>query len=147
MIREMLVNEAVKRMRILGFSEESITEFVKYGRRQISRPSVGNPGATFYLTPQEQELVDGYEEHCDVLIYHVLEHFIGDYRVYSFFFVDYKNIDKWNEERDELMKCRTGFSCFAKAYVDIPKMPEYKDYQVWDIEVRPVDGGLMRMDV
>lgn len=147
MIREVLVNEAVKRMRILGLSEQSITEFVKYGRKRLSRPFGGTPGAPFYLIPREQEIVSDYEKHCDVLIYHVLEHYIGDYRVYSFLFVDYKNVDKWKEEREELMKCRTKLSCNAKAYVDIPMMPEYKDYKVWDIEVRPVDGGLMRMGV
>lgn len=147
MIREMLVNEAVKRMRILGLPEAIVNDFVNYGKKRLSRPFAGNPGASFYLTNAEQQIVWEYEKHCDVLIYHVLEHYIGEYRVYSFLFVDYKNVDKWNEERDELMKCRTELSCYAKAYVDIPKMSEYKDYHVWDIEIRPVDGGLMRMGV
>lgn len=134
-------------MRILNLSEGAIGDFENNGKRRLSRPSGGNPAVLFCLTPEEQQLVDEYEEKCGVLIYHVLEHYIGEYRVYSFLFVDFKEQEKWKEEREELMKSRTELSCYARAYVEIPGMPEYKDFQAWDIEIRPLDGALMRMGV
>ena len=94
------------------------------------------------LTPEEKQMVEVRGNAKKVLIYHMTKHEIGDFDVYSMYYVG-PDADEWAEEREELMKVRMGSNtCQAKALVEIP---QFNVVTAYSTEVWPVNGGLMRM--
>lgn len=141
-MRDDMKFEAGKRMRILNISEKTISDFEKHGIVRKSIAADGMPGKQAELTPEEKQMVEVRGNAKKVLIYHMTKHEIGDFDVYSMYYVG-PDADEWAEEREELMKVRMGSNtCQAKALVEIP---QFNVVTAYSTEVWPVNGGLMRM--
>lgn len=68
-IKERMKEEALKRMKLLGMHKNAISEFEKENRLNKSVMY----GMLFWLTEEEKQLVNQWQEETGNLVYHVIE--------------------------------------------------------------------------
>ena len=64
--REMMVDEAVRRMKMLDIMKQPIKEFKEEGKINLSE----NGGFLYWINEEQQKYVDEFEKKYDCLVYH-----------------------------------------------------------------------------
>ena len=157
-MRNKMVNEAVKRMSILGLFDpkragrESIIQmFKEEGKVFASKPGMGNRvGVLHPLNAAEQKLVDEFETQCGALVYHVIRNNYDFGVCYSFLYVS-KDEEDWNRHRNDIEDMKYGFGAGEPmAYViSVGYVPESADELSGDGEFKRIlvlngSGGIIR---
>lgn len=129
------VNEAVARMRKLGYFGPSVDEFRKWGKVMINEPPIG----AHYYTDDDVQLqmeIENFEKRNNALVYAVIRSFtsIGD--MDSLLFVsDYP--EEWDYDRQDLDLQ------MAMAYVINWTMPDCSELGTIAFK-KTIAGGLLR---
>lgn len=124
--------EAIKRMKELHIMQQPIKEFQKEGKVNLSE----NIGILYYLSDEEQKMVDEFEQKHDALVYHVIKTNTNIGRMYSLLFVS-KYTEEWEMDNMDL---KNGV---AFVYVFNQDMPDCSEFGC--ISIKPSFGGLMRV--
>ena len=96
--REKVKNECVKRMKMLKLHPNVINEFIN--ENKLNR-SDGPLGALYWLTEEEQEIVNKIEENNDMLVYHVIHTFSNLGETYELLYVENEE-ECWEYDRLDL---------------------------------------------
>ncbi|MDE7204513.1 MAG: hypothetical protein K2O91_22040 [Lachnospiraceae bacterium] len=157
-MRNKMVDEAVKRMSILGLFDlaragrESIIQmFKEEGKVFVSKPGMGNRvGVLHPLNVAEQKLVDEFEAQYGALVYHVIRNCYDFGVCYSFLYVS-KDEDDWNMDRNDIQDMKNGFGAGnPMAYViNVGYVPESATELSGDGEFKQImvlngSGGIVR---
>lgn len=114
MRRENMIEEAVKRMEMLGlydFPDQSvIRDFAEKGMVYVSKPRMGNRvGEIYALTDAEQRMVTNFERQYSGLAYHVIRNEMEIGVVYSILYVS-SNETEWSGDWERLAGIDAGIS-------------------------------------
>lgn len=90
--------EAVKRLLEMDYFEDSLNEFISEDKISKSEPN----GAIFWLSEDEQKIVDDFEKKWNALVFHVIHSFAQFGELYNLLYIS-KNEEEWSEdlERNE----------------------------------------------
>lgn len=127
------MNEAIKRMKKIGFIENVLNDF----RKGVINKSehVGFPGILYWLDDTEKEFIKDWENKTGNLVYHVIKDNTEFGIMYSFLYIS-KYEEEWEMDIMDLGEER------AVAYCGIGLDDSYYEYGA--IGILPVNGGLQR---
>lgn len=128
MNREMMKEEAVARMELLGLLPQTIEDFKK-GR--INKSEYGK-GILYWLSKEEQEAVRKIEEKNNIVIYHAILDNSEFGPMYSYLYVN-SYPQEWKQDREDILEG------YPLAYVVNGEIAEFGT-----IGVEPMFGGLKR---
>lgn len=134
MVREVMVIEAIERMKLLKMSKSCI-KALKNGEVWMSE----NYGALYEIDDDFEDVLDeikSVEEKYGCLVYHVIRNVTEFGDLFSFMYVTKYN-EYWEEDKDELL---TGY---AFAYVYNRNIPEFSEFG--GIQIKSCIGGLVRL--
>lgn len=131
-IKERMKEEALKRMKLLGMHKNAISEFEKENRLNKSVMY----GMLFWLTEEEKQLVNQWQEETGNLVYHVIENQFEFGHCYSFLYIS-KYEEEWEMDR-ELMKDNIQY-----AYVMNTDDDTCSEFGT--IQILSKAGGIMRI--
>lgn len=134
MLKELHENqktEAVRRMKMLDLLPQTIQEFEKENKLNLSEFN----GILYWLNEEEKKLVADWEKETGCMVFHVIkDHFVFGL-CYTFMYVS-QNPDEWETEAEEMKE-----GSFL-AYVLNKDCPDFSEYGY--VEVKPNMGGLQR---
>lgn len=123
--------EAIARMKMLKLSPNIIREFDKEGIVNLSE----NGGILYWLTSEQQTMVDEFEAENNALVYHVIHDFTEFGELYSLLYVS-KYDEEWEYDREDLE--------YGTALVYVKNMSDEVCSEFGSIGIRPQFGGLVR---
>ena len=130
--KEMMKEEAIKRMKILQLHKNVLDDFMNENKLNNSDSPLGS---LYWLDEEEIKIVKDFEKRHNVLVYHVIHTFSNLGETYELLFVTTEK-EEWEDERNDL---KNGFA-FAQVIVT--------DYdpnsEMGFIGVEPKNGGLIR---
>lgn len=128
---ENVIEEIIKRLKKLHIHQNVIDELKNNNQLNVS---VAPLGSLYWLTKDEQEMVDTFErENANAKVYHIIKtysKYLGT--VYDLLFVS-KDEDNWNMERDNLEENLV----LSHSITNFPE----SGY----IKIRSLNGGLVRL--
>lgn len=152
-MREKMVEEAVKRMKTCGLYNEKgdsvIEHFKKDGTVFVSKPC-GQVGVIYRLNEAEQQLVKDAEENYNILVYHVIRNNTGCGVMYAMLYVS-QDEEEWEMDNDDLeFRCNKAYPVAYVANVGNAKEDD-TSLSVWcgefgSIGIAKGFGGLVRTD-
>lgn len=148
-MKEMMKEEADKRIKILITHPNPIKEFIEKGilnksERTTGRVFMGDgsikactAGALYWLNDEEVQLIKKIEEKWNILVYHVLhEHFeFGE--CYDLFYVS-RYEDEWPDDREDLENKS------PLVYVYNKSEPDFSEFGY--IGIQQAGGGIIRTE-
>lgn len=123
--------EAIARMKMLKLSPNIIREFDKEGIVNLSE----NGGILYWLTSEQQTMVDEFEAENNALVYHVIHDFTEFGELYSLLYVS-KYDEEWEYDREDLK--------YGTALVYVKNVTDEICSEFGSIGIRPQFGGLVR---
>ena len=139
MNREIMKEEAIKRMKYLNILPQVIEEFEKEDKLELSERTGKEFPAVLYWTSNYKgldEKIKAFEERIDALVYHVILNHTEFGDMYAMLYVS-KNEAEWEEDWEMLTEEGEYKSAFANVWNgDIEEMGS--------IGIKPVMGGVMR---
>lgn len=133
--REEKIEEAIKRMRIIGGYEETVRQFEKEGLLSVSEPPIG---AFYWIEGEDRERIAKWEQENNALVYMVIRSYSNLGTMDSFLFVD-DNKEDWVLEEEDL-RARVPF-----VYVWNRDYPECSEYGSIKIK-RTIAAGFVRIE-
>ena len=132
--RQEVKNECVKRMKMLKLHPNVINEFINENKLNKSD---GPLGALYWLTEEEQGIVNRIEEKYNVLVYHVIHTYSSNLgELYDLLFIANEKTE-WKYDRQDLEK-GIMFSRTEVVYDDINS-----EFVSIGIEIK--NGGVVRI--
>lgn len=129
---EMKKAEAVRRMKLFGIFPEAVSLFEKDGAVMCSEPPLGG---LYYLSEEQQKLVNDFEEKNDALVYLVVRSFTELGTMDSFLYVS-DFVEEWEFDLSDV---RDGYPLTYTHNYDCPEFSEFGS-----IGVEKRGGGLIR---
>ena len=133
------VAEALLRMKKLGLHENAIREFKEEGKLNISEGAKifgVSVGVLYWLTDNEQKMVDQFEKEYGGKVYHVIKTNTAFGLLYSMLYVS-KYPEEWERDNEELEE---GYQvAYVKNATD--------DFlsELGGIQIAPAFGGVVRI--
>lgn len=131
LLRELQRKEAVKRMWKLRLLKQPIKEFEEEGKLNRSE----SVGMLYWLSDDEQKMVDDFEKRCNGVVYHVIKTNTNFGAMYSLLYVS-DSEEEWDMDMEDIANGQ------ALAYVVNVDYPDCSEFGT--IGVKPSFGGLMR---
>ncbi len=97
---EEIIEEAIKRMKILKLHKNAIKEFEQ--KRRLNK-SILNMGILFWLDEKEEEMVKELEKKYNFMVYHIIHTLSNLGETYEILFIS-NNREEWFDEREDLKK-------------------------------------------
>lgn len=132
--KEMMIKEAIQRMKMLGILPQTIKEFEE--NSIVSKSTYG--GILLWLDDEEKKIVEAFEKDNNFVVYHAIKctYRVGDDETMTCLDLLYVSSD---EEEWEAEKADIRNNCmFAYTISDFCK-------EFGAISVKSVNGGLLRM--
>lgn len=145
-LKERQKAEAVERMKRLGILEQAIKEFEEEGKLKlseigvtISRGFLRLASCQYWLTKEEQKMVDEFEKEHNGLVYHVIRGNTNIGLLYNLLFVS-EHAEEWPMDIEDIGQGQ------ALAYVINMDMPDCSEFGTIGIVKEPLSsgGGLIR---
>lgn len=127
-----MIQEAVKRMKILKLHRNVIKEFEE---EQKLNKSDYNMGILYWLDEKEQKMIKVLEKRYSFMIYHVIHSYSNLGETYEMLFVE-KDKEEWDYEKIDL---KNGF-----AMVRVEVMEYSINSEFGYIGVKSLNGGIVR---
>lgn len=130
---EKMKNEALDRMKLMGFAKSVIQHF-----KRTEEPFVSDPpfGGLFDLTEEQKKIVDEFEKNNNALVYQVIRNFTEFGELLSLLYVG-KDLEEWEMDRADL---KIGY---AFSYVVNLTYPECSEFG--SICYKTVAGSIIRI--
>ncbi len=125
--------EALRRMEVLDIYSETIRQFQNEGLISYSEAPLG---ANYWLTTEQREIVNKFEEEYNALVYFVIRSYTEFGTLDSFLYVS-DNKEEWGMDNEDLKEN------YAVAYVHNYDAPDFSEFG--GIAVQPRFGGLVRV--
>jgi len=126
-----IIEECVKRMKLLKIHENVIQEFQTGEHINLSERN----GILYWLNDDEEKHVKDFEKEYHVKVYHVIKNFFEFGVCYSYLYTSGVK-EEWPEDRKDL---RSGY---AWAYVYNETEPDFSEFGT--IGIRSSIGGIAR---
>ena len=130
---EEMIEEAIKRMKILKLHKNAIKEFEQ--ERKLNKSDF-NMGILFWLDNEEEKMVKELEKKYNFMVYHIIHSYSNLGETYEILFIE-NNKEEWFDEREDLKKG------FAMARVEVINSPENSEFGYIGVEAR--NGGVVRV--
>lgn len=131
-MKELMREEALKRMKFLNMHENVISEFKREGKLN----KTVTKGILYWLSEEEMEMVKAWEEETGNVVFHVMENKFEFGHCYSFLY-----ISKYQEEWEMDMELMKDNICYAYVKnVDDEICSEYGT-----VGILPIFGGVIRV--
>lgn len=130
-MKEKMKEEALRRMKLLNMHGNAISEFEK--EEKLNKSVVA--GILFWLTEEEKQLVNQWQEETGNLVYHVIENQFEFGHCYSFLYIS-KYEEEWEMDR-ELIKDNISYAYVMNTDDDMCS-------EIGTIGIFPKIGGVMR---
>ena len=131
MEKEVMIEEAVKRMELLNMSKRCIAQF----KKGIIWESEGY-GALYEMEDNEKKIVEDFErEHTGCLVYHAIHNMFEFGECYSLLYVS-NDKEEWEQDIDDIKN-----GC---AFVYVYNKDDEWCSEFGTIGIRPSFGGLVR---
>lgn len=134
MEREVMKEEAVKRMEKLGLHYNVIRDFSK--KNSVLNKSE-EYGALYWLTEEEKKMVEEVEKEYNIMVYHVIHHNAEFGECYCMLYVS-RYEDEWESENVLLN------DNIVYAYVYNKDIEDFSEFGT--IGIKPRFGGLIRVE-
>lgn len=131
MNKELQIQEAIKRMKLLKLHENPIKDFEKDGT--INKSEHG--GILYWLDDKENELVKAFEEKHNSVVYHVIHTYTDLGEMLALLYVS-DSEEEWEYDIDDL---KAGYPFAYVMNLDDDDCSEFGS-----IGVKPQFGGLVR---
>lgn len=131
--REMMVDEALRRMKMLDIMKQPIKEFKEEGKINLSE----NGGFLYWINEEQQKYVDEFEKKYDCLVYHIVHTYaqFGELLVMLY-------VSSHPEEWEYDMELIDGvYSTYA--YVVNLTVPDFSE--IGGVGVKPSIGGVVQV--
>ena len=129
-LKQLQINEAIKRMKLIRIFDKTIDEFKDEG---LISKSIR--GGLYWIDNDDEKRVQEFEEKYNAVVYSIIENNTEFGKVQALFYVS-KNVDEWNLDVEDL---ENGIS---NCYVYNLDCPEFSEFGA--IGFRNVFGGLIR---
>ena len=129
--REVMVEEAVKRMKVLKMLKQPIKECLE-GLLNLSEWI----GILYWLDDEQQKIVEDFEKENEAVVYHVIHSMTSIGEMYALLYVS-KHEEEWENDMEDLKNGE------ALAYVFNKSMPDCSEFGY--IGVVPMNGGVKRI--
>ena len=129
-LKQLQINEAIKRMKLIRIFDKTIDEFKEEGT--ISKSI---RGGLYWIDNDDEKRVQEFEEKYNADVYSIIENNTEFGKIQALFYVS-KNVDEWNLDVEDL---ENGIS---NCYVYNLDCPEFSEFGA--IGFRNVFGGLIR---
>lgn len=116
--REAKMEEAVKRMKMLGVFSETIRQFKEDGKVSISEPPFG---AFFWMEGWDLDRILDFEEKHNALAYVAIRSHTTIGKIDSFLFVS-DHPEEWEMDREDIRKRQAIAYCFNHDMPDCSEM-------------------------
>ena len=130
--REMMVEEGVKRMKMLKMLPNPIRDFQKEGKLNLSEMG----GYLYWLDEEQEKMVKDFEERTGYVVYHVIHDFTNIGEMYSLMYVS-TYPEEWEYDHEDI---KEGRAVCHVVNVDMPDCSESGS-----IGIRPSIGGVARV--
>lgn len=132
--------EAIARMEMLGIINEAIQQFKNDGTVMRSEhlklaPGAEGFGSLYWLTDEEKQMVEKFEDGYDALVYMVIQTQANSGLHKAMLYVS-DDMDEWEMDREDLEES------IPMAYVVNCDIPEYSEFG--SIGIKSAGGGLIR---
>ena len=130
---EEMIEEAIKRMKILKLHKNAIKEFEQ--ERKLNKSDF-NMGILFWLDNEEEKMVKELEKKYNFIVYHIINSYSNLGETYEILFVS-NNKDEWSAEKEDLT------NGYAMAWVEVLNYPKNSELGYIGVEAR--NGGVVRV--
>lgn len=130
---EEMIEEAIKRMKILKLHKNVIKEFEQ--ERKLNKSDF-NMGILFWLDNEEEKIVKELEKKYNFIVYHIINSYSNLGETYEILFVS-NNKDEWSAEKEDLT------NGYAMAWVEVLNYPKNSEFGYIGVEAR--NGGVVRV--
>ena len=130
---EEMIEEAIKRMKILRLHKNVIKEFEQ--ERKLNKSDF-NMGILFWLDNEEEKIVKELEKKYNFIVYHIINSYSNLGETYEILFVS-NNKDEWSAEKEDLT------NGYAMAWVEVLNYPKNSEFGYIGVEAR--NGGVVRV--
>lgn len=130
---EEMIEEAIKRMKILKLHKNAIKEFEQ--ERKLNKSDF-NMGILFWLDNEEEKMVKELEKKYNFIVYHIINSYSNLGETYEILFVS-NNKDEWSAEKEDLT------NGYAMAWVEVLNYPKNSEFGYIGVEAR--NGGVVRV--
>ena len=118
---EEMIEEAIKRMKILKLHKNAIKEFEQ--ERMLNKSTL-NLGILYWLDEKEKEMVKRLEKKYKFMVYHIIRSYSNLGETYEILFVE-NNKEEWNAEKEDL---KNGF---AMARVEVMNCLDNSEFRLY----------------
>ena len=129
-LKQLQINEAIKRMKLIRIFDKTIDEFKDEG---LISKSIR--GGLYWIDDEDKKRVQEFEEKYNAVVYSVIENNTEFGKVQALFYVS-KNVDEWNLDVEDLE------NEISNCYVYNLDCPEFSEFGA--IGFRNTFGGLVR---
>lgn len=133
MNKDLMKNEAVKRMNKLGLYEPTVEQFDKQDIVSMSTPPLG---ACYWVDDDQKARIKKFEEKYNGLVYHVIRNGIDDMLMDCYLYVS-NNEEEWKTDNNDI---KDGY---VFCYVDNLNYPEFSEFGTIGVK-RTIAHGLNR---
>ena len=131
--REEMIQEAIKRMKLLKLYQNVIKEFKE--EQRLNKSDL-NKGILYWLNEEEQEMIEKLEKKYKFMTYHIIHSYSNLGETYEILFIK-DNKEEWKAEMEDL---KNGY---AMARVEVINCPINSKFGY--IGVKSINGGVLRV--
>ena len=131
--REEMIQEGIKRMKLLKLHPNVINEFKE--EQRLNKSDL-NKGILYWLNEEEQEMIEKLEKKYKFMTYHIIHSYSNLGETYEILFIK-DNKEEWKAEKEDL---KNGY---AMARVEVINCPINSEFGY--IGVKSVNGGVVRV--
>lgn len=131
--REEMIQEAIKRMKLLKLHQNVINEFKE--EQRLNKSDL-NKGILYWLNEEEQEMIEKLEKKYKFMTYHIIHSYSNLGETYEILFIK-DNKEEWKAEMEDL---KNGY---AMARVEVINCPINSEFGY--IGVKSINGGVVRV--
>ena len=131
--REEMIQEAIKRMKLLKLHQNVINEFKE--EQRLNKSDL-NKGILYWLNEEEQEMIERLEKKYKFMTYHIIHSYSNLGETYEILFIK-DNKEEWKAEKEDL---KNGY---AMARVEVINCPINSEFGY--IGVKSINGGVVRV--
>lgn len=131
--REEMIQEAIKRMKLLKLHQNVIKEFKE--EQRLNKSDL-NKGILYWLNEEEQEMIEKLEKKYKFMTYHIIHSYSNLGETYEILFIK-DNKEEWKAEMEDL---KNGY---AMARVEVINCPINSEFGY--IGVKSINGGVVRV--
>lgn len=131
--REEMIQEGIKRMKLLKLHPNVINEFKE--EQRLNKSDL-NKGILYWLNEEEQEMIKRLEKKYKFMTYHIIHSYSNLGETYEVLFIK-DNKEEWKAEKEDL---KNGY---AMARVEVINCSINSEFGY--IGVKSINGGVVRV--